>query len=71
MGLILVASIDQLRTRQVLPGFWLVTNLSAVIFAILGIGGAFAGRGWSRLLLIAWAALLIFGMLAVVASTIP
>jgi hypothetical protein len=69
--LFLVASIDQLKTRQILPGFWMVLNLSAVLLAILGFVGAVTGRGWSRALLLAWGALLIMGMSMVVASTIP
>jgi hypothetical protein len=71
MALFLVTSIDQLKTRQLLPGFWLVLNLSAVLLAMLGFAGAVTGRGWSRALLLTWGALLIMGMFMVVASTIP
>ena len=70
-ALFLVASIDQLKTRQLLPGFWSVLNLSAALLAIVGFIGAATGRGWARALLLTWGALLILGMFMVVASTIP
>jgi hypothetical protein len=71
MALFLVTSVDQLKTRQILPGFWLVLNLSALLLAILGFAGAVTGKGWSRALLLTWGALLIMGMFMVVVSTIP
>jgi hypothetical protein len=71
MALFLVTSIDQLKTRQVLPGFWSVLNLRAALFAILGFAGALAGRGWNRVRLLTWSVLLILGMFSVVTSTIP
>jgi hypothetical protein len=70
-ALFLVASIEQLKTRQLLPGFWLVLNLSAALLVILGFTGAVTGRGWARALLLGWGVLLILGMFAVVVSTIP
>jgi hypothetical protein len=71
MALFLVTSIDQLKTRQLLPGFWLVLNLSAALLAILCFTGAVTGRGWARALLLTWGVLLILGMFMVVVSTIP
>jgi hypothetical protein len=67
----LIASVDQIKTRQILPGFWSFVNDCAALLALLGIAGAFAGRGWGRVLMLGWGLLLVVGMLAVVATTIP
>lgn len=67
----LIASVDQLRTRQILPGFWGFVNLCATFLAMLGIVGAFAGRGWGRVSMLGWGLFLIIGILAVVVTTIP
>jgi hypothetical protein len=71
MALFLVASIDQLKTRQMLPGFWLILNVSTAVLAMLGFTGAVSGKGWPRGLLLAWGVLLTLGMFMVVVSTIP
>lgn len=70
-ALALVVSVDQLKTRQLLPGFWTVMNLCALLLTVLGVGGALTGRGWARAFSLAWGVLLILGMVAVVVSTIP
>lgn len=70
-ALFFVASIDQLKTRQLLPGFWLVLNLAAALLAMVGFAGAASGRGWARTLLLTWGVLLMFGIFMVVVSTIP
>jgi hypothetical protein len=69
--LFLVGSIDQLKTRQILPGFWSGLNLCAVFLAISALLGALAGKGWCRVLLLTWTVLLTLGLSMVVASTIP
>jgi hypothetical protein len=70
-GFFMIASVDQLETRQVLPGFWSFLNLSAALLGLFALAGALSGRGWGRALLLGWGSLLVVGMLAVVASTIP
>jgi len=66
----LVASIDQLKTRQIY-GFWTTVNLFGAFAGVLGFAGGLTGRGWGRALLFTWAVLLVSGMFLVVVSTIP
>src|SRR5579871_2010659 len=66
-----ITCLEQLRTREITPGFWLYANVCAGVSFLCGSAGAIIATGRARICLVAWSVLLCAGFLGVVASTIP